>query len=247
MTRTLIEQVRFKVLHFAYLLHIPGNPLIFSCVGESMKFLPEDPVKRTSTSMTIITGVWLLLLILAPLTLPANSLYLGDSGGANRMDFQDVWSGMPLFQRAIYTIGDFNCHQMSSRSFFLNGNQMPFCSRDIGVFSGFVVGSALVSLLGYLPNLYESLFHPFPKKMRKRFLKRPRLWAVMLGSFFVLPLVLDGTVQMLTAYESNNTVRFITGIFAGTGVMVYTGAFVVSARAEIERLKLFAAQYRDAQ
>ncbi len=202
-----------------------------------MKLLTDDPVKRISVSMTIITGVWLLLLVLAPLTLPANSLYLGNSGGANRMDFTDVWKDMPAFQRVIYTIGDFNCHQMSSRSFFINGNQMPFCSRDIGVFSGFVVGSVLVSLLGYLPILYESLFHPFPERVRKILLKRPRIWAAVMGLLFLSPLVLDGTIQLLTSYESNNTMRFITGIFAGTAVMIYTGAFIISAKAEMEALK----------
>ena len=210
-----------------------------------MKLLPEDPVKRVSLSMTIITGVWLLLLILAPLTLPANSLYIGNSGGANRMDFMDLWKDMPPFQRVIYTIGDFNCHQMSSRSFFLNGNQMPFCSRDIGVFSGFVVGSVLVSLLGYLPNLYESLFHPFPEGIKKTLLKRPHLWAVIVGLMFLSPLVLDGTVQMFTSYESNNTMRFITGIFAGTAVMIFTGAFIVSAKAEMEELKKMTASYHN--
>ncbi len=202
-----------------------------------MKLLPEDPVKRISLSMTVITVVWLLLLVLAPLTLPANSLYLGNSGGANRMDFTDVWKGMPPFQRIIYTIGDFNCHQMSSRSFFINGNQMPFCSRDIGVFSGFVIGAILVSFLGYLPNLYESVFHPFPERVRKILLKRPHIWAAILGLIFLSPLVLDGTIQMLTPYESNNTMRFITGIFAGMAVMIFTGAFVISAKAEMEALK----------
>lgn len=188
--------------------------------------------------MTAITGIWLLLLILAPLTLPVDSLYLGNRGGANRMDFVDVWKGMPLFQRVIYTIGDFNCHQMSSRSFFINGNQLPFCSRDIGVFSGFVIGSVLVSLLGYLPNLYRSLFYPFPQELRKILLKRPRIWATIMGIIFLLPFVFDGTVQMLTPYESNNTLRFLTGIFAGTAVMVYTGAFIISSIAEMKALKM---------
>jgi len=202
-----------------------------------MKLLPERPAVRISFILTLITGIWLLLLVLAPLTLPPNSLYLGDSGGANRMDFTDVWSGMPPFQRVIYTIGDFNCHQMSSRSFFINGNQLPFCSRDIGVFSGFVIGSVLTSLLGYLPSLYESLFNPFPKGLRRIVLKNPRIWAALMGLLFMAPLVLDGTIQMLTTYESNNTMRFITGLFAGTAVMIYTGAFIISAKAEMEVFK----------
>jgi len=202
-----------------------------------MELLPKDPVKRVSLSMTVITGIWLLLLVLAPLTLPPNSLYLGNTGGANRMDFMGVWKDMPPFQRLIYTIGDFNCHQMSSRSFFINGNQMPFCSRDIGVFSGFVIGSVLTSLLGYLPNLYESLFNPFPEGLRRIFLKNPRIWAALMGLLFMAPLVLDGTIQMLTTYESNNTMRFISGLFAGTAVMIYTGAFIISAKAEMEVFK----------
>ena len=202
-----------------------------------MKLLPERPAVRISFILTLITGVWLLLLVLAPLSLPPNSLYLGDSGGANRMDFTDVWKDLPPFQRVIYTIGDFNCHQMSSRSFFINGNQLPFCSRDIGVFSGLFVGSILSSFLGYHPNIYESLFYPFPERFRGVVRKRPRVWASIFALIFLSPLILDGTIQMLTPYESNNTVRFITGISAGFALMIYTGAFIISAKAEMEVFK----------
>jgi len=44
-------------------------------------------------------------------------------------------------------------------------------------------------------------------------------------------------IQMLTPYESNNTMRFITGISAGFALMTYTRAFIISAKAEMEVFK----------
>jgi len=35
----------------------------------------------------------------------------------------------------------------------------------------------------------------------------------------VIPTYLDGTIQAYTKYESNNTLRFITGIISGIGTV----------------------------
>ena len=47
----------------------------------------------------------------------------------------------------------------------------------------------------------------------------------------MIPMVLDGFVQMLTAYESNNVKRLITGGFFGYGLfMIFAETTVMAFR-----------------
>ena len=78
-----------------------------------------------------------------------------------------------------------------------NDNQMSFCARDTGIFLGLVIGF-----------MYAS---------RKRtVLTLPLVIAAL------IPIGLDGTIQLLTDYESTNPKRLITGLIAGavTGVAI---------------------------
>ena len=104
---------------------------------------------------------------------------------------------MNVIARGIYYIGDLNCHQLSHRSYSYNDNQMSFCARDTGIFLGLVIGF-----------MYAS---------RKRtVLTLPLVIAAL------IPIGLDGTIQLLTDYESTNPKRLITGLIAGavTGVAI---------------------------
>lgn len=44
-----------------------------------------------------------------------------------------------------------------------------------------------------------------------------------------LPLIVDGTVQKLTTYESNNLRRFVTGILFGIGITAFFAKTTVFA------------------
>ena len=48
---------------------------------------------------------------------------------------------------------------------------------------------------------------------------------VLFSIIIMLPMILDGTVQMFTRYESNNVKRLITGILFGYGLAML---FVIS-------------------
>jgi len=84
-------------------------------------------------------SLWISLQFLAPLALSENSVQ--DLSGLvavsdndytiNNMDFP--WS-------FVYSAGDRLCHQKAERSFFVNGNQMPFCSRCTAIWLGLAVG-----------------------------------------------------------------------------------------------------------
>lgn len=136
-----------------------------------------------------VTLVWALLVALSPLTLPPG--YASDlSGVVGVEDNKELTGGMNPVARAVYQSGDINCHQRADRSLFINGNQMPYCSRCFGIFLGLAIGSvASVFLVVEL-----------------------RFWHIVAA---LAPLGVDGTAQLLGFWESTNSLRLLTGGLAG--------------------------------
>ncbi len=83
------------------------------------------------------------------------------------------------------------CHQRPERSFFVRGYQMPVCARCEG------------ELIGILAALIAIWF------------VRPVWWLMAL---IMVPMIVDGLIQALTEYESNNWRRLITGMLFGFGI-----------------------------
>lgn len=88
------------------------------------------------------------------------------------------------------------CHQMPSRSFFINKKQMSLCSRCFGIYLGMFIG-VLISILLNLEMLFNKNLMLF------------------LAISLIFPIAIDGTTQMLKLRESNNPLRFFTGLLAG--------------------------------
>lgn len=84
----------------------------------------------------------------------------------------------------------FGCHQRPERSFFYKGKQFPICARCTGELAGLIIG-----FVGW--------------------------WFVQLPSsvyiLLLIPMSVDGFIQMLTPYESTNLKRLITGFLFGIG------------------------------
>lgn len=161
--------------------------------------MSKDPVRRAKLVMLMAFTAWLALVIAAPLSLPTGSV-TDLSGRASAIDNSAVTDRMPPLPRAIYLLGDINCHQLAERSLYLNGNQMPFCARDVGIFIGLAAGMLLVLALA------------------------PRFSLAALV-VLVLPILLDGTVQLTGWYESSNLLRMITGVLGGAGTSYFLGHF----------------------
>lgn len=142
----------------------------------------------------IITLVWALMVIVAPLTLPADSVK-DLSGVVGIKDNENQTINMNGFARFVYDSGDVNCHQRASRSLFINGNEMPYCARCTGIFVGLVIGTAF------------SLFIILDLKV----------WYII-GA--LVPMGIDGVGQMLGLWESTDLARLVTGGLAGviTGI-----------------------------
>lgn len=87
----------------------------------------------------------------------------------------------------------FGCHSMPERSFFWRGKQFPICARCTGELCGMI--------LGIFINLFWGYFS-------------------LLSCFIIsLPLILDGTIQLKTKWESNNILRLFTGILFGIALI----------------------------
>ncbi len=163
----------------------------------------------------LIISIWMASLIAATLLEPKDSIK-DLSGIVGREDNKEENKKMNGFSSFVYKAGDLNCHQLKNRSFFINGNQMPFCTRCIGIFLGFSVGALFIMIR------YKEL--------------NPTL--LILG---LVPIGVDGLVQLFTSYESNNYLRFATGFFVGIVTSLAVGMIIFEV-GEIKKMRNFKKQ-----
>ena len=136
--------------------------------------------------------VWILLQFIAPFAIPSNSIE-NLSGIVGIADNEHFVNKLPWPWDAIYSSGDRLCHQQAERSFFINGNQMPFCSRCTAIWLGFAVG------LGFM------VFYKI--KLNEKF-----LILLIVG---IVPIGIDGIGQLFGFWESTNIIRLLTGLLVG--------------------------------
>jgi len=147
--------------------------------------------------------LWIVIQFLAPISLPKNSV--NDlSGMVGVSDNDETISKMSFPWNSVYSIGDRLCHQKAERSFFINGNEMPFCSRCTAIWLGLAIGLGL--MVFYKMQLNEKF-----------------LFVIIFG---VVPLAIDGVGQLLGFWESANIIRLITGLLAGVVCGVAIGVII---------------------
>nr|ANV79551.1 hypothetical protein [uncultured Candidatus Thalassoarchaea sp.] len=189
-----------------------------------------------------IFGFFFVSFFLSPTLLPsgtvpelearANALdYMSEDGkyssGNHGEDEKFAWTNLDPYSAFIYAFGDFNCHMKHERSWEINGNQMPVCTRDVGMFFGIAVGGLIFSRRGYNRwTVKDTCLSLFPDNwLEGIYRKNYRTYAWLItGTIFCLPLIFDGFTQLLTSYESNNLTRPLTGIAFGIGFGILVGA-----------------------
>lgn len=87
------------------------------------------------------------------------------------------------------------CHRMSERSFFVKGYQFPVCARCTGFY---------ISLIIYFIYAYY-------------FFVDYNLFLLIFAILLLIPTAIDGLTQLFEYRESNNILRFITGLTGGIG------------------------------
>jgi len=136
--------------------------------------------------------IWALLQFLAPLALPSDSVD-NLTGVTGISDNEHVIDDMSVPWNLVYSSGDSMCHQKADRSFFINGNQMPFCSRCTSIWIGLAIG------LGFM------IFYKI--KLDEKF-----VFILIAG---IIPMGIDGVGQLFGCWESTNLTRVITGLIVG--------------------------------
>lgn len=152
----------------------------------------REKVSRFISAFFIVFFLFVFIQLIAPLIFAPGS-YTDLSGSVAMDDNQDKIATMPFPINLVYSCGDRLCHQRAERSLFINGNQMAFCSRCTAIFSGLVIGLAV--LMFYRVSLDEKFF------------------VLIFVSF--IPIGVDGVGQLLNFWESTTLSRLFTGLFVG--------------------------------
>ena len=130
---------------------------------------------------------------------------VGLDGFVGTHDSPIDFSDLDPVSRFMYNAGDSQCHQKESRTVILNDNQMPFCARDVAIYTFMAIGIAL------------SVFPMMPSYDRINNLRWQ--WLVLA----LIPIGIDGTGQLLGYWESTNLMRFLTGGLCGLVVGIALG------------------------
>jgi len=111
---------------------------------------------------------------------------------------EQIWAYLRPFSQFI-------CHRMPERTFQIKGHYFPVCARC----TGFYIGAFSYFLYVYYFNVdYTVLMITF---------------AVLM----LIPAFIDGITQFFSLRESNNVLRFITGLLGGVGLGILTKALKV--------------------
>lgn len=97
----------------------------------------------------------------------------------------------------------FFCHRLPERTFKLKGHYFPVCSRCtglyLGMFSFFIF--ACFNFVHYSVSV------------------------TILGFLMVIPTTIDGFTQLFGLRESNNYLRFFSGLIGGVGLLILVISF----------------------
>jgi uncharacterized membrane protein len=107
------------------------------------------------------------------------------------------WLGLSGMAEMIYSVYGYLCHQLPQRSFFVVGNQVAICQRDVSIY-----GSIFIAGLAYAVT--GRRWRPLP------------WWGLAL---MILPTLTDGSIQLFGSYESTWYVRVLTGALVGVATV----------------------------
>lgn len=197
-------------------------------------------------ALLIVNLVWTVSLFCAPFTVAPGS-FVNATGAANIIDHESLWETFPAYARAVYTVGDLQCHQLWYRSFYLNGNQMPIDERMTSMYIFANLGLVAAMFARPSTSTGQVMMNAMPPFLRRRL---ARIGAEQAGGLILflglLPMAIDGFTQLfkVNGYESTPLARVVTGGIAGYVGGLLVGAMLVTIRQftiEIKALRAEAA------
>ena len=89
------------------------------------------------------------------------------------------------------------CHRIPERSFFYKNHQFPVCARCTGFYTGLAVFLIYNYPINYTINL------------------------LIISIILMIPAAIDGLTQLMELRQSNNNLRFLTGLVGGIGLIIF--------------------------
>jgi len=184
----------------------------------------------------VVVLLWTASLFIAPLTI-APGTFAWTMGGANIVDHWDLYQAPAFnaFSQAVYVIGDAQCHQMWTRSLWINGNQMPIDARMTSLYIFGVIGLFWAMMTPPSPQTSTGIANAFPERIRRWAAKiGVERFALLVVLLSILPVAIDGFTQLFAAvthYESTNAVRVLTGVSGGLILGLFIGMMIKSIKA----------------
>ena len=120
-------------------------------------------------------------------------------------------NGYSQISTPLYSFFSYICHQMPSRSFFVEGEKFGVCSRCFGVYLGLLLGFLVYPLWRTIGEI-EPL---------------PRFWLFL----SLVPIGIDWSLGVFGIWENTFTTRLITGLILGLAC----ATFMMPALVEITR------------
>jgi uncharacterized membrane protein len=111
-------------------------------------------------------------------------------------------NGFTGMANVLYRFYGATCHQMPSRAYYLAGEQVAICHRDVAIYVSMLFGGLLFGLV------------------RRRLQPLPSGWYL----FLVLPMALDGGLQFLSELQSTIT---LAGVWLLGAVVLGGGTFLL--------------------
>lgn len=108
-----------------------------------------------------------------------------------------------MINSLIETLGFSVCHQLSSRSLLIGNITLPVCSRCSGFYAGFLITAIILFIM-----------------FRKKESDLPPAYILIILAIFLLCFIIDGIASNFGLYNTNNNMRFITGVFCGSSIAI---------------------------
>ncbi len=105
-------------------------------------------------------------------------------------------SQLPLVSDLLYAVYSPLCHQNPSRCFVLFGYPLAVCTRCLGIYVGFFLGTCL---------------YPLFRDFRTQSLPRKEMLVAL-----SLPIVIDATGNLMLLWITHEWIRFLTGAIWGS-------------------------------
>jgi len=93
------------------------------------------------------------------------------------------------------------CHRIPERTFKLKERYFPLCARCTGIW---ISGISFLLFVAFFPITYD--------------IGKLTLLAIVL----ILPMIIDGTTQLFGMRNSNNIIRFCTGLLGGISLGIFS-------------------------